>query len=366
MKPRLPREFLWTDLNTMEDFIRLDPVNEDFLETFVKLRDEPFGVKIDTVKVFNEAYYQTTRFIFEYPMSYEVPDYISDIKANLGWSYSAKLVLSMLYWLTEIMEEKIRSDFKVLLRDELIGCDYWKPFGECCVKLVRSGKRLKYDFKPRPGIPRFYINWSGVTCNYDLEAIEFTLNLWDDHELRQSAAGMIKYCMKIDRNNRRREPGDDEVIRLLDTVIGDDVSMPHAETPPNEDALQSRISELETENERLNTLLEEKKQSGKDRKFTLVQIVDYCKGCVDWNDVKSIVAMLNKLLRRIGTDEDSDLVDSIEAEFINRKYGDTVMGDKNEFNDNSGLNRITLPKGISAQEALRLLQNKKKEDGEEG
>jgi hypothetical protein len=88
-------------------------------------------------------------------------------------------------------------------------------------------------------------------------------------------------------------------------------------------ALKGRISELETENARLNALLVNKKSNGKARRFTLVEIVDYCKSRVEWDDAKSIVAMLNKLLRKIGTDEDSDLVDSIETEFINRRYGNT-------------------------------------------
>ena len=90
-------------------------------------------------------------------------------------------------------------------------------------------------------------------------------------------------------------------------------------------ALMERINELETDNQRLNALLDKKKSNGRARKFTLVQIVDYCKSCVEWDDVKSIVAMLNKLLRRIATDEDSGLVDSIEAEFLNRRYGPVTM-----------------------------------------
>ena len=78
--------------------------------------------------------------------------------------------------------------------------------------------------------------------------------------------------------------------------------------------------------------------------------------------------MLNKFLRdaRDYTQEECDLVDSIEIELSNKKYGDTIMGDKNEFNDNSGLNQIALPPGMSVQEAMRLLQNKCKDNGEEG
>ena len=366
MIPILPREFLWADLNTMEEFFRLDPVNEDFFETFVKLREEPLGVKLDAVKVFNEVYYTITRFHFEQAFGGEVPKYASEIKANLGWNYSAELVLSMAYWLTEIAKERMWSQFRVNLRDMYIGCDYWKPFSQCYEQLRKSGKWLKYDFKPRPISPQAlrkkYVSWRDVTMYYNIEALIFILDLYNPEDGKEVAA-MIKGSLNsstpkwIDYN---------EVISVLDTRMGKRAYEICEETPPQEEALQGHIRELEAEVERLNTLMEEKKQSGKDRKFTLVQMVDYCKGCVDWNDVKSIVAMLNKLLRQIGTDEDSELVDSIEAEFINRKYGDTVMGDKNEFTGNSAHNTIALPRGMTPEQALRLLQNKKKEDGEEG
>lgn len=58
------------------------------------------------------------------------------------------------------------------------------------------------------------------------------------------------------------------------------------------------------------------------RTFSLREIVDYCKGAVEWDDVKGIVVMLNKLLRRTGTDEELDMVDSLEREFGRRKFGD--------------------------------------------
>lgn len=370
MTANLPREFLWTELNTMDEFFRLDPVNEAFFETFVMLREEPFGVTIDAVKVFNEVYFHITDFYFKQAMGYRYYYYISDIKANLGWNYSAELVISMAYWLTKLSPRNRTHAFKVPRYSELQDCDYWEPFRQCYEQLKKSYKRLKYDFKPRPVSPdslrNKYFNWADLTDYYDVGAIRFILDQWDDIADKKEVAAMIKDRMDKGRVIRIKGTDNAEAIRLLNSYVGEDVSTMRVESSPNEEALQGRIRELEAEVGRLNTLMEGKKQSGKDRKFTLVQMVDYCKGCVDWNDVKSIVAMLNKLLRRIGTDEDSELVDSIEAEFINRKYGDTVMGDKNEFNGNSAHNTITLPRGITPQEALRLLQNKKKEDGEEG
>ena len=72
-----------------------------------------------------------------------------------------------------------------------------------------------------------------------------------------------------------------------------------------------------------------KRETKKERQFTLVQIVDYCKNCVSWEDAKTVVAMLNKLLRVGGTKEEADLVDSIEKEFRQRIYGNVtnVQGD---------------------------------------
>lgn len=52
-------------------------------------------------------------------------------------------------------------------------------------------------------------------------------------------------------------------------------------------------------------------------------------------------------------------------ERVDQKGGDTFYGDKNEFHENSGMNNFQLPPGMTAQEALKLLQNKSKDDGEE-
>lgn len=370
MIPKLPKEFLWTDLDTMDEFFKLDPVNEDFYETFMIMREEPFDVKLDAVKVFNEVYYHATIFTYLRPNRFKMSNYIHDIKANLGWNYSAKLVLSMIYWLIEASPQSYDT-FKTYIFKELSECIYWRPFNQCYDHLCYLNKRMKYDFKPRPvslrSLRKKYINWPEITNYYELASTKATINVWKTSNDKKKVAAMIRDSLIEKKPSVQTEFYCAKMIDFLNSYIGNGIPKEPMVKSPREETLQIRISELEAEVERLNMLMKKKNQSGEDRMFTLVQMVDYCKGCVEWSDVKSIVAMLNKLLRRVGTDKDSDLVDSIEAEFINRKYGDTVMGDKNEFNDNSGMNRITLPKGISASEALRLLQNKKKkEDGEEG
>lgn len=47
MLPVLPREMLWTELKTMDEFFRLDPVNEEFYDVLMSLSDEFFSFTRD-------------------------------------------------------------------------------------------------------------------------------------------------------------------------------------------------------------------------------------------------------------------------------------------------------------------------------
>ena len=74
--------------------------------------------------------------------------------------------------------------------------------------------------------------------------------------------------------------------------------------------LNNRVAILEMANNNLkkciDTIVPDNNEETKT--FSLKEIVDYCKGCVDWNDTKSIVAMLNKFLRNKGcTEEESKI-----------------------------------------------------------
>ena len=343
MLPKLPRELLWTDKKSMDEFFRLDRINEAFFEVFITLRDEPFAVQANEVKVFNEVYYQITRMVYDYPMPADLPKYVSDIKANMGWNYSVELVMSMAYFLISLMEKQERplnKFFTKAINEKYFGCLYWKPFKHQFVQLKKDKRRLRYSFRPSPvDVSWFkdkYIHWNEITRNYDLMCIEHVINLWNDVDDKREVAIMINDS--ISYYTTKRNPADlahlrhfMEVYMIADNQHSiwkcaedspydesDKLKERIKEIENEKTALQGRISELESENARLNALLEKRKRNGTARKFTLVQIVDYCKGCVAWDDAKSIVAMLNKLLRRIGTEEDSDLVDSIETEFINR------------------------------------------------
>lgn len=336
----------------MEEFFNLDPINENFYEVFVKLRERPFAETEDAVKVFNEVYYQVTRMVYEHPMPTDIGKYVSDIKANLGWRYSADLVMTMSYFLISLIvkhKRPLNNLFRKRINDEIDGCLYWEPFNNLYKKLSARGQYVKYQFKPNPCepsvLPQLYVNWGEITHDYDLSALDHVMHLWISEAEREDVAGVISDSMIISFHKRKNNEIEQSHSYLSQYTLkasrnsGGEFNVCHEPAESFEEkrlrekllqqekekkALQERVDELEQDNDRLNTLLAKKKNAvGKDRKFTMGEIVAYCKGCVEWSDAKSVVAMLNKLLRRNATAEDAELVDSIEEEFMQRRYGDT-------------------------------------------
>ncbi len=339
MKPLLPKEFLWTDKKTMDEFFELDQINEEFFEVFATLREEPFAVQTDEVKVFNEVYYQLTRMVYEHPLPSDLDKYVADVKANLGWNYSAELVMSMVYFLLALIDKQVRplnKFFTKTINERFFGCLYWKPFKHKFEQLKKEHRNLIYHFQPCPIDVWFlqdkYVDWKTITRGFDLGCLDDVINLWRDMEDKKEVAWMINDTSTFPDSENNR------ILRFLNRYMladDDDSGDKCAETfsvdfghgamnarltvmEIDRERLKKRISELEAENEKLKALQENKKSNGKARRFTLVEIVEYCKSRVVWNDAKDIVAMLNRLLRNTGTQEDSDLVDSIEEEFINR------------------------------------------------
>lgn len=354
MLPVLPRELLWTDLKTMDEFFNLDPINEDYYEAFIKLNEEPFNIQADAIKVFNEVYYQVTRIVFERPVPAELDKYIAEIKADLGWNYSAGLVMSMSFWLVVNIEKKTRplnKFFISAIRKRHGSSSFWKPFKHCFEKNRKDGKKITYDFLPRPipiaQLQRVYIDWRTITRDYDLSSIEYIINLWDDHGEKRDVAKLIEASLSYGAVTKRNRIESEQLKRFFLNYLNSETNQGQdgfscgqpcishgyyrgmcSELERTVEIMKQKIFEIESDNERLNSLLNEtKSKKEQERSFTLSLIVDYCKKSVEWDDVKSIVAMLNRLLRHDCTKEDGELVDSIEEAFKER-----VSGIQNIFN----------------------------------
>ena len=376
MTPLLPKEMLWTDLKIMHQFYELDPVNEDFAEVLMLLRNtHPNTVPSRKLIVFNELYYQITRMVYEHPVPRDLIRYEEDIRGNLGMGLMVELVMTMIYFLTSLIdnkEQRLNRFVAITIREKYEKCPYWEPFKDCYNK-IRKIKRVTYNFNPHPVSPEVladrYINWSLVTQNYDNGAIMEILNLWKSDKDRHMLIEMIKSSINFS-TPKLQKTYYNQVNSILKSSLFTQSTKPSANSDlegrlaqldtkvmmleKENVVFQNLTKELQAENDKLKTLLKNNKNDGEDRKFTLVEIVNYGKTC-SAPEAKLIAYMLNILLRKIGTDEDYKLVDEIEKEVRNKKSGDIVMGNKNVF-DGSALQIAVNSEGqIDVNSLLTLL-----------
>lgn len=393
MKPKLPRAMLWNDKKTLDELIAEKP-GEILYRMYIRLMRGlyPPHTGIKPVEMMNEVLYQCTRVVYEKSPDVDLNEYIQDIKANVGLKQTTRLVLILMFYLLIMQRDK--SDEIMRFIDQLR--EYFKPprqhhleidFENCFIDSILA-KEADIDFilfpHPCPAVELegMAIDWVDLTQGFSRSKINEILWLWKDDWEAARVLRMIEGAFK-QRDLSLFEKQEDVVDNgffaktrgLLDLdenyeQIEFEIHEPFAtinEYSQKNILLEKRNSELESENERLKSELNmTKSKKEQERSFTLSMIVDYCKNRSELRQVEPIIHMLYKFLRRKGTEQEYEMVDEIETVISEKKSGDTIMGDKNEFNDNSGLNRITLPPGITPQEAIKLLQFKVEEDGEEG
>ena len=89
----------------------------------------------------------------------------------------------------------------------------------------------------------------------------------------------------------------------------------------------------------MKTLLSNKKNEGKERRFTLVQIVDYSKNeCPDYQSAQPIEHMLLSLLFCEATKEEQELIKSIPDYFRNKLFGNITVDKVDQLNAILGKN----------------------------
>lgn len=368
---------LWTDFKTIDKFYNIEPLNTHFHEVLKTIQISPFEEKKDDTKIFNEVYYQMTRMAYERAMPADLKNYVVDIRGNIGLSYGVELVMSMLYFMMSLVDKNSRlfnSFLLITIKEWYRKSSYWKPFNTLYKKLNKEKKIIKYDFAPHPisskELAKDYVSWQELTNNYNGGTVLEIINLWENQDDKEALANMILASVNFktpkqqnlyldqvnsflkehvfDRGNQSNE-GSELEIRLKE--LDSKVFLLESEKT----ALQNKVNEQDAENKRIKTLLDKKKQDGAARKFTLVEMVDYCKKSLTSEEAKEILIMLNKLLRNVGTNEDYDLLDKTENELKNKKYGDTVSGNKTSVGDYSSMVNFVLPPNVDYDKLFKAI-----------
>ena len=374
---------LWSDFSTIDRFYKIEPLNTQFHEVLKTIKISPFEEKKDDTKVFNEVYYQMTRMAYERAMPSDLKKYVVDIRGNIGLSYGVELVMSMLYFMMSLVDKNSRlfNSFLLLtIKEWYKKSTYWKPFNTLYKKLNKGKDKLNFDFTPHPvsakELAKDYVPWQELTNNYDGGSVLEIINLWENQDDKEALANMILTSV-----NFKTPKQQNLYLNQINTVLKEHVF--ERESQSNESsglenrlkeldskvlilerektALQNKVNEQASEYKRIKALLDKKKQDGEARKFTLVEIVNYCKSNLTSEEAKEILIMLNKLLRNVGTNEDYALLDSTESELKNKKFGDSVSGNKNSFGDYSNMVNLVLPPNTDYDKLFAAIPDEIKE-----
>lgn len=374
---------LWTDFNTIDKFYNMEPLNTHFHEVLKTIQISPFEEKKDDAKIFNEVYYQLTRMAYERAMPSDLHKYVVDIRGNIGLSYGVELVMTILYFLMSLTDKNSRQFNSFLLltiKEWYKKSIYWKPFSKLYRSLSKGKKKLGYDFTPNPvpvkELARDYISWQELTNNYNGGTVLEIINLWKNQDDKETLANMILASV-----NFKTPKQQSLYLEQVNTILKKGVFEKEDQTKENSEfenrlkeldskvfilerektALQNKVNEQAAENKRIKALLDKNKQDGAARKFTLVEIVDYCKNNLTSEEAKEILIMLNKLLRTVGTSEDYSLLDKTENELKNKKFGDNISGNKNSVGDNSTMINFLLSPNADVAKVLANLPTEFKE-----
>lgn len=396
MKPKLPRALLWTDKDSLDEFMN-EPVNRDMFEMLQKIKRDTILLKdtnFSATKFFNEVYYQCTRIVYEQNPSVKVRDYTAEIKSNIGTNNHARVVYGLIHYL---LSHRNNNSLTVLgYSGEFLLCFIFDGKYQTGFPLVpeSSNKTYDIDLSPRPcstvSLSNMLIDWDEVTNHYDKESIDCLVNLYDEVKERKKIYNMIekayeRFLKKHGKNLlalRHIYPNmaDYQFFYDYNEVKPNGISEQPLLCQEEEPPMFPTYQELEEENVNLKKKLEEalseneslksklnmtKPKRQQETSFTVGKIVDYCKRIPEYRSVEAIEKMLYKFIKDC-SDKEEELIDSISEHFNNKKYGDTIMGDKNDFYGDSGLNQITLPPGGKLEDAIKYLQAKDtKKNGKE-
>ena len=394
MKPKLPRALLWTDIESMDEFLKA-PVNQEMYDLFLKIKQRTMLLKNSdyaVIKIFHEVYYQCTRIVYEQEPNIRLKDYITDIKSNMGTYNHARVIYGLIFFLfsrrknNTLIEKQYCSSFFL----HFCMCDDKGIKGIFNSESYDPENKYSVDLSPRPNptsqLDKFFIHWKDVTNDFNKECIVSVCKLYSDIEEIRRVYGMIRnsclaYSIVNNKPMKNMFPFNyDEEFRYLKYKYCDYHHIYNLKYSENEPPISPTYQELEKENQNLKKKLEAalseneslksklnmtKPKRQQETSFTVSMIVDYCKRIPEYQCVEAIEKMLYKFIKMC-TEKEEKLIDSISEHFNNKKYGDTVMGDKNDFYGNSGLNQIALPPGMTPQEAIKLLQAKdNKKNGKE-
>lgn len=192
---KLPRDFVYTDRRTLDDFLRSDDLNKELYKVYLQVKDRPYYFKFDAEKAFNEAYYIATLAMYDPHPELNVREWLWIAKGNMGWRYAANLVMSMVYAILYLQEDRPEKIDYVLQLME--GQDYGEDyFGAFDAMAHSNTARYKSDLTPHPHpvaeLTQTLWDWKEITEDYEQDTIRELLALFPSKEEKLKLIDIIE------------------------------------------------------------------------------------------------------------------------------------------------------------------------------
>ena len=329
----LPKELVYKDRMTIDEFIDDDELNNDIYEVLLQVRepDSTLGryvLKIPPVLVFNEAYYQATKAMHDkHPEEDFYSDYFYDAKSHLVRAYETDLILSITYVLVAAQADITRAQkrFLTCVENKIKDDKWYFPyFKQLVQKYADEGKTFHTQFEfAELDLSRLeLINWKDETNQYNTLNIQAFVDFYDKTEDKLAVLDCIErhYLEDIKKD-------DWEYIFLPDiksflkefrnTITTTASATPVEEKKEPENPLAPKVAVLETQVEKLKARIGEltvenedlKKTQSEERAIKIRDIVWEAK-----NYPPSIQISILNLLRSLIADQDENWIEKFKAE----------------------------------------------------
>ncbi len=197
----IPRELVYTDRRTLDDFLREDDLNKELYKVYLRVKDKPYYFKFDAEDAFNEAYYIATMAMNDPHPELDVKEWLWIAKEDMGWRYAANLVMSMVYAILYLQQDQPEQIGYVLTIME--GQDYGEDhFPDFKAMAEQEKRRFKSDLSIRPYpideleyisvMHKRPISWQTVTEDFDQNNIRELVSLLQTKDERLKLIDLIE------------------------------------------------------------------------------------------------------------------------------------------------------------------------------
>lgn len=358
----IPRQLIYRERRTLEEFNihQENSLNATLYWLLTEILNDKLGLNTYEhmiLTMMNEAYYLCTILIMDKQADNHFREYIEAVMPDAPWpegitTICRRLVYAMSYVCLEKPAAKL--DEVRTVRKHLRNCSY-----EYIARMTYTPTNARHpglgEFRPVPLTENLLatIDWEETTMFFDTEAVEdILLSLGcNDHEKRllvEAIYASLVNCNDMSKVDYRTDGllikqykayggSYEELMRQGNRVIEQKWHEEQlaAQTTAYEREvarLQKRIKELEQHATRQETTAAGTGHCNTGLTFKLTEIVDYCKNCVDWGDVKDILNMLVTIAGSRATSEERQLIDSIKLHFAGKKQVPVVVEKADQVN----------------------------------